>query len=73
MADRERLICAADALEEGGRGVRFEFDGDLLVPSSDVYKAGREFNQLVAAGKAQAKYDDLEGDLAHAAPAGEKF
>ena len=26
MADRERLICAADALEEGGRGVRFEFE-----------------------------------------------
>lgn len=73
-ASRVRVTTVPESNDKGNwYGVRFEFDGDLLVPSSDVYKAGREFNQLVAAGKAQAKYDDLEGDLAHAAPAGEKF
>lgn len=73
-ASRVRVTTVPESNDKGNwYGVRFEFDGDLLAPSSDVYKAGREFNQLVAAGKAQAKYDDLEDDLAHAAPNGERF
>lgn len=34
MADAARLICAAAALEEGGRGVRFELELDgVMVPA----------------------------------------
>jgi len=75
-ASRVRVTTVPESNDKGNwYGVRFEFDGDLLSPSSDVYKAGREFNRLVAAGKAQAKYEDLEGDLAHSASAaeGDKF
>lgn len=64
-ANRVRVTTVAESNDKGSwYGVRFEFDGDLLAPSSDVYRAGREFNQLVAAGKAQAKYEDLGDDAA---------
>jgi hypothetical protein len=57
-----RVTTVPESNDKGNwYGVRFEFEGELLSPSSELYKAGREFNQLVAAGKAQAKYDDLEG------------
>jgi len=56
-----RLTSVPESNDKGSwYGVRFEFDGDLLRPDSDLYKAGREFNHLVAAGKVEAKYDDLD-------------
>jgi hypothetical protein len=68
-----RVTTVPESNDKGNwYGVRFEFDGELLAPGSDLYRAGRGFNQLVAAGKAQAKYDDLEGDAAHAGD-GDKF
>jgi hypothetical protein len=66
-----RVTTVPESNDKGNwYGVRFEFEGELLPPSSDVYKAGREFNQLVGAGKAQVKYDDMNHDDAAAA---EKF
>jgi hypothetical protein len=66
-----RVTTVPESNDKGNwYGVRFEFEGDLLPPSSDVYKAGREFNQLVGAGKAQVKYDDMNHDDTAAA---EKF
>lgn len=68
-ASRVRVTTVPESNEKGNwYGVRFEFDGDLIPPTSDLYRAGRDFNKLVAAGKAQAKYDDLDDELAHRAP-----
>lgn len=42
MAARERLICAADALAEGGDGVRFEVDRDgEMAPAFAIRYRGR--------------------------------
>lgn len=68
-ASRVRVTTVPESNDKGNwYGVRFEFDGDLIPPTSDLYRAGRAFNKLVAAGKAQAKYDDLDDELAHRAP-----
>ena len=47
MADGERLICASAALQDGGKGVRFEVDyfGDAA-PAFVVRHAGRVHGYL---------------------------
>lgn len=41
-------------------GVRFETHGGLLSPTSEWYRAGREFNGLVAKGTVVTKYEDID-------------
>ncbi len=62
MADRERLICASEALLDGGDGVRFEvFTGSETVPAFAVRFAGRVYAYLNRCGHVPMQLDWLPG------------
>ena len=47
MADAARIICASDALQEGGRGVRFKVQtGDGEAPAFVVRSGGKAYAYL---------------------------
>jgi nitrite reductase/ring-hydroxylating ferredoxin subunit len=62
MAESERLICASGALEESGRGVRFEVEyfGDPA-PAFVVRKDGRAYGYLNRCAHVAMELDWQEG------------
>jgi nitrite reductase/ring-hydroxylating ferredoxin subunit len=64
VAQRERLICAADELVDGGRGVRFELHrGDLRQPAFVVRFEGQAHAFLNQCGHIAVELDWQEGQF----------
>jgi len=64
MAETERLICDASALEEAGNGVRFEIErfGET-VPAFAVRFDGRVYGYINACAHVPVELDWMEGDF----------
>ena len=64
MAMRERLICAADAVEEQGAGVRFEVErGDAQQPAFVVRFDGKPHAYLNQCGHVAVELDWQAGQF----------
>ncbi len=64
MAHRERLICASEALVEGGKGVRFELrHGGQVVPAFVVRYEGRAVAYLNRCAHVPVELDFAEGEF----------
>ncbi len=64
MAARERLICPADELEEGGLGVRFEVRrGEQTIPAFAIRWRGQVHAFLNRCGHVPIELDWQEGEF----------
>lgn len=64
MADSERVICVSDALQEAGRGVRFEIDYfGRAAPAFVVRFEGQVHGYLNRCGHVPMQLDWTEGEF----------
>ena len=64
MAERERLICLSDQLDEGGRGVRFTVGPDAeTLPAFAIRFGGRVYAYINRCAHIPTQLDWMEGEF----------